>query len=251
MDRLKDKVCIITGSTKGIGKSIAKGYANEGANIVIVSRNQSQCDKVAAEIKEEFGVMTLGVKTDVTRIDEIKSLMNKTVNQFGKIDVLVNNAGSALTKKAEEITEDEWNHVVDLDLKSVFFCCQQAGLKMMETGGGSIINIASILGLVALKQVAPYCASKGGAIQLTKALSLEWAKHSIRVNALCPGYVITDINREKLSDEKIAGSLIRKTALGRLAEVEDMIEPAIFLAQDGSGYMTGQNLVIDGGWTAM
>jgi len=251
MGVLKDKVCIITGSTKGIGKAIARGYAKEGAKVVVVARNQDMCTEVAKELEAEYGVESIGIKTDVTKLDEISNLMDQTQERFGKIDVLVNNAGSALTKKIQDIKEEEWDHVVDLDLKSVFFCSQQAGIRMMETGGGCIINVASILGIVALKEVSPYCASKGGVIQLTKAMALEWAGHNIRVNALCPGYVITDINREKLSDERISSKLIKKTALGRLAEVEDLVAPAVFLAQDESGYMTGQNLVIDGGWTAM
>jgi NAD(P)-dependent dehydrogenase (short-subunit alcohol dehydrogenase family) len=247
--RLKNKVAIVTGSTKGIGRAIAFGYAAEGANLVIVSRNQQQCDETAAAIQETYGVEAIGIKTDVTRIDEIKALMAKTVERFGKMDILVNNAGSAITQKAELITPEEWMHVLNLDLTAAFFCSQQAALVMMANGGGRIINIASMLGLVAMKNVAPYCAAKGGLIQLTRALALEWAKHGITVNALCPGYVITDINKDTFSDEKLLRSFEKRTAVNRLATADEMVEPAVFLAQENNQYMTGQALVIDGGWT--
>ncbi|HHV72886.1 MAG TPA: glucose 1-dehydrogenase [Clostridia bacterium] len=246
---LKDKVAIVTGSTKGIGKGIAFGLAQAGANVVVVSRHQNDCDRVAAEIAQ-LGVETLPVAADVTKMKDIENLVNSTLARFGRIDILVNNAGTALTKKAEEITEEDWDRVLDVDLKGVFFCAQAVGKQMIKQKRGKIINIGSILGTVADRQVLPYCVSKGGVAQMTKALALEWAKYNIQVNSLCPGYVITPMNEADLRNEKIASHILRKIPVRRLGEVEDMVGAAIFLASEASNYMTGQSIFVDGGWTA-
>lgn len=246
---LKDKVAIITGSTKGIGNGFAVGMAQAGANIVVVSRHQDDCDRVAEEIAK-IGVKTLPVATDVTKMEDIDNLVERTVKEFGRIDILINNAGTAITKRAEELTEGDWDRVVNVDLKGVFFCAQAVGKQMIKQKRGKIINIASILGVVGDRQVLPYCVSKGGVIQMTKALALEWARHDIQVNALCPGYVITPMNEEDLKNEKISSHIMRKIAMRRYGEVEDMVGAAVFLASEASNYMTGQLIVIDGGWTA-
>jgi NAD(P)-dependent dehydrogenase (short-subunit alcohol dehydrogenase family) len=247
---VKGKVALITGSTKGIGNGIANALAEGGANVVIVSRHQNDCDRVAAEIKEKYGVMTLAVAADITKQEDIEAMVSKTIDTFGRIDVLVNNAGSAITKKAEDLTYEDWDKVVNLDLRAVFFCSQAVGRHMIAQKSGKIINIASILGLVADKQVLPYAVSKAGVLQMTKALALEWAKHNIQVNAICPGYVITEINKDTLANEKIAAGLLRKTVMRRFGKVEEIAGAAVYLASDATSYMTGQHIVIDGGWTA-
>ncbi len=246
---LQGKVAVITGSTKGIGRGIAEGMARAGANIVVVSRNQEDCDAVAAELRAH-DVKSLGIKTDVTKTAELENLMQKTVAAFGGIDILVNNAGSAITKKAEEISEADWNRVIDIDLKAVFFSAQFAGREMIKRKSGKIINIASILGLVGEKQVLPYCVAKGGVVQMTKALALEWARHNIQVNTICPGYVITPMNAAEMQQENIYNHIIGKIPMKRLGEVADLAGAAIFLASEASNYMTGQAVVVDGGWTA-
>lgn len=246
---LKNKVAIVTGSTKGIGRGIVEGLAKAGADVVIVSRNQDDCNQVAKEIKE-FGHDALPVATDVTNLNAIDELVKKVTEYYGKIDILVNNAGSAITKKAEDLTEADWDRVLNVDLKGVFFCAQAVGRQMISQKQGKIINLASILDLVGDRQVLPYCVSKGGVIQMTKALALEWAKHKIQVNALCPGYVITPMNEADLNNEKIYNHIIKKTPMRRLGEIGDMVGAAAFMASNASDYMTGQTLVVDGGWTA-
>ncbi len=247
--RLDDKVVLVTGSTKGIGYGIALALARAGADVVINSRNQEDCDRVASEVRN-LGRRSLGIAADLTKLDAINKMVEAALQYFGRIDVLINNAGTAITRKAEDITEQDWDRVLNIDLKAVFFCSQAVGRFMIQRRKGKIINMASVLGLVGERQVLPYCVAKGGVIQLTRALALEWARYNIQVNALCPGYVITPMNEADLSQEKIYNHIVGKIPVRRLAKVEDLVGGAIFLASDASNYMTGQVLVIDGGWTA-
>jgi len=246
---LTGRVAIVTGSTRGIGRGIAECLGLAGASVVVVGRNKAACEQAAAELAA-MGVKTLAAPTDVTKVTEVERLMQLTEEAFGRIDILVNNAGSALTHKAEDITEAEWDQVLDLDLKSVFFCSQRAGLRMIRQQRGKIINTASIMGQVGQKLTLTYCAAKSGVIGVTRALALEWARHNIQVNALCPGFVLTSINEEAMKDEKIFNATLRKIPNGRLGQVSDMVGAVWFLASDASDYMTGQTLTVDGGWTA-
>ena len=247
---VKGKICVVTGSTKGIGKGIAEALAENGGTVVICSRKQNECDAVAAEIREKYGVDAIGVAADITKTEAIENLFNTVMEKYGRVDVLVNNAGSAITKRAEELTEEDFDHVLALDLRAVFFCSQAAGKIMIKQKSGKIISIASVLGVVADKQVLPYCVAKGGVLQMTRALALEWAKYNIQVNAICPGYVITELNRKELTDEKIGGGLLRKTAMRRFGEVEEIAGAAVYLASDASSYTTGEPIIVDGGWCA-
>ncbi len=247
---VEGKVCVITGSTKGIGKAIAEALAENGGKVVICSRKQNECDAVAAEIAAKYGVEAVGISADITKQEAIDNLFNSVMEKFGRVDVLVNNAGSAITKRAEELTQEDFDHVLALDLRAVFFCSQAAGKIMIKQKSGKIISIASVLGVVADKQVLPYCVAKGGVLQMTRALALEWAKHNIQVNAICPGYVITELNRKELTDEKIGGGLLRKTAMRRFGEVEEIAGAAVYLASDASSYTTGEPIIVDGGWCA-
>lgn len=246
---LTGRVAIVTGSTRGIGRGIAECLGLAGASVVVVGRSKAACELAAAELAA-MDVKTLAAPTDVTKVDEVERLMQLTEDAFGRIDILVNNAGSALTHKAENITEAEWDQVLDLDLKSVFFCSQRAGLRMIRQQRGKIINTASIMGQVGQKLTLTYCAAKSGVIGVTRALALEWARHNIQVNALCPGFVLTSINEEAMKDEKIFNATLRKIPNGRLGQVSDMVGAVWFLASDASDYMTGQTLTVDGGWTA-
>ena len=247
---VKGKICVVTGSTKGIGKGIAEALAENGGTVVICSRKQNECDAVAAEIREKYGVDAIGVSADITKTEAIENLFNTVMEKYGRVDVLVNNAGSAITKRAEDLTEEDFDHVLALDLRAVFFCSQAAGKIMIKQKSGKIISIASVLGVVADKQVLPYCVAKGGVLQMTRALALEWAKYNIQVNAICPGYVITELNRKELTDEKIGGGLLRKTAMRRFGEVEEIAGAAVYLASDASSYTTGEPIFVDGGWCA-
>ncbi|NLC38885.1 MAG: glucose 1-dehydrogenase [Clostridia bacterium] len=248
--KLTGQVAVITGSTKGIGYGIASALGAEGANIVVTGRKQEDCYRAAEEIQAKYGVKVLAQAADLANYQDIDHLVNKILSTFGRIDILVNNAGTAITKRAEDITAEEWDQVLNVNLKGAFFCAQACGREMIRRKYGKIINVASILGLVAAKQVLPYCVAKGGMIQMTKALALEWARYNIRVNALCPGYVRTTLNEAQLKQEKVCKRIVSRIPLGRLGEINDLVGASVFLASQASDYMTGQVITVDGGWTA-
>lgn len=244
------KVAVVTGSTRGIGRSLAETLAENGASVVVVSRRQADCDAVAAELCAAWGTDCVGMAADLTRMEQIDGLFSAVQERYGRVDILVNNAGAAITKRAELLTAEDFDGILNLDLRAVFFCAQAAGRRMIPQGGGRIINIASILGLVADRQVLPYCTAKGGVLQMTRALALEWAKHNIQVNAVCPGYVMTEMNRKELSDEKIGAGLLRKIPMRRFGRTEEIAGAVLYLASDAASYTTGVALPVDGGWCA-
>ena len=244
---LTGKTAIVTGSTRGIGRALALGLANAGADVAVVGRSVADCHAVAEETRS-MGRCAIPVPTDITDPAAIQALVDPVLERFGHIDILVNNAGSAVTKKAEELTMEDWDFVVGVDLRSAFMVAQAVGKVMIRQQGGRIINTTSVYGYVGGKLVLPYLAAKGGLAQITKGLALEWAKYNINVNALVPGYIRTPINASELENEKVYNSIIRKIPVKRLGEVEDMIGAVVFLASDASRYMTGADLVVDGGW---
>ena len=241
------KVAIVTGSTKGIGRGIAEGFAGNGCNVVVVSRHESDCAEVTEAFQKSYGVKAIGIGADITDQNDIDRIVSKTVEHFGRIDVLVNNAGTAVTKNAEDLTREDWDRVMDLNMKAVFFCAQAVGKQMIKQKQGKIINISSSLAFYVDKRILPYTVSKAALIQMTKALGLEWAKHNIQVNAICPGYVITELNEKELTDEQVAPAILKRIPMRRFAEASEMTDAALFLASGGSDYMTGQFIVVDGG----
>ena len=246
---LTGKTAIVTGGSRGIGRAVSLLLAREGANVAIVYAGNTAAAEETKQQAEALGAAAAVFQCDVADEQAVTDMVKAVKTQFGSVDILVNNAGSAITKKAEDLTESDWDRVIDMDMKAVFFMAQAAGKHMIAQKSGKIINIASMLGLVAEKQVLPYCVAKGGVLQMTKALALEWAKYNIQVNAICPGYVITDINKEALSEEKIYKHITGKIPMRRFGEVGDIAGAAVFLASPASDYMTGQPIVLDGGWT--
>lgn len=250
MFEIAGKVVIVTGGTKGIGAGIAEMFSKSGAITVIVSRNQPECERRAEELHKKYNMQAFPHSCDVQKKDSIQELVRDVVQKFGKIDVLVNNAGVSSTKPTVELEEAEWDRIVNTNLKGTFLLCQTVGKQMIEQGGGRIINIASMFGLVGNKAVLPYVSSKGGVVQMTRGLALEWAKYNVLVNAVAPGYVITDINREKLSDPLVRDQILRKTPVHRFGTVEEVASTVLYLASDAASYITGAVYSVDGGWTA-
>jgi NAD(P)-dependent dehydrogenase (short-subunit alcohol dehydrogenase family) len=246
---LAGKCAIVTGAGRGIGKAIAKALAAANAGVVVCDVDEKAAVQVSEEIKSAGG-KSLPAKADVRIGSEISHLVQTTVSEFGGIHLLINNAGVVLRKPAEEISEEEWDKVIDINLKGTFLCAQTAAKAMIQAGrGGKIINISSIMGSVALPPRAAYCASKGGIIALTKDLAAEWAKYGITVNTLSPGWTVTEMTQAYFSQKEVQQFLLERIPLNRLGKPEDIANTAVFLASEYSDYITGQVISVDGGWT--
>jgi NAD(P)-dependent dehydrogenase (short-subunit alcohol dehydrogenase family) len=246
---LENRVAVITGGNRGLGRAIALALAEAGADIVIVGRNKEKNNEVAAEVKK-YGRTAISFATDLRDIPAINRMVEEVVKQFGKLDIFVNNAGVSHTQLALEISEKDWDQVMDLNVKSLFFCCQAAAKVMKEQGYGKIINIASVAGAVGDMGIAPYTASKAAVINVTRSLALEWVRHGIQVNAIGPAYIETDMNSQELSNPNVRSKIVGKTPMKRLGEPDELAGVVILLASDASSYMTGQTIYVDGGWLA-
>ena len=248
--RLTHKVALITGASKGIGKGIAQRYAQEGAAVVIASRSLDLLRGIANEINNQGG-RALALKVDVRDSHSIQSTVDRTVENFGRLDIMVNNAGISMAHPSEDLPPEDWTRALDTDLSGVFYGCQSAARQMMKQDGGCIINITSIYGLVAAPMRAAYCASKAAGNMLTKVLASEWASNKIRVNAIAPGYIRTELVQGVIDNGMLPlGAIEKRTPQGRIGEVKDVVGAAVFLASDEADYVTGSILAIDGGWTA-
>jgi NAD(P)-dependent dehydrogenase (short-subunit alcohol dehydrogenase family) len=247
---LEGRTAIITGASGGLGKETALALANVGCDVAIAARNRQALEEVAAAV-EQKGRRCLAVPTDITRAAEVQRLVDRTVERFRKVDILVNNAAIAVEKPFADLTEAEWRRVIDTNLHGTFFCTQAAGKRMIQQGGGRIINVVSVVGLVAVPLLGAYGAAKGGVIQYTRALAAEWARYQIAVNALAPGYFISPMNEERFADPEVLQHTIRRIPMKRLATYDDLTPVVIFLASAAAQYMTGQVIVVDGGWTIL
>jgi len=249
--KLKGKVAIITGASKGIGKGIAVRYAEEGAAVVVASRSMGLLNKIVEQIQQKGG-RALALDLDVTNYEAIEAVVAQTVAEFGRLDIMVNNAGISMAKPSEELPPQDWQKALDTDLSGVFYGCQCAAKQMIRQGeGGCIINITSVYGLVAAPGRAAYCSSKAAANMLTKVLAIEWAKKKIRVNAIAPGYFRTELVQGVIDSGMLPlGAIEKRTPLGRIGEVPELLGLAVYLASDESAYMTGSIINMDGGWEA-
>ena len=247
--RLDGKIALVTGASRGLGRAMALGLAEAGADVAVVSRTKEALESVAEEIGA-LGRRGLAVRADVTDRDEGTDMVRRTMEAFGRIDILVNNAGTIFRAAAEEHPEEEWDRVMAVNLKGVFLCCQAVGKVMIAQRRGKIINIGSLLSEIGVPLIPAYSASKGGVRQLTKALAVEWAQYNVHVNAIGPGYFRTELTDALQKDEERAAWILSRTPMGRWGVPEDMKGPVVFLASDASDFITGQMLYVDGGWLA-
>ncbi len=242
---LDGRVALVTGASGGLGAHFSALLARSGARVAVAARRVESCAAVCDAIRAAGGEAEV-FRLDVADAASVTEAFAAVETRFGRLDILVNNAGMSAAGPSLDLPEDDWDRVVDTNLKGAFLCAQAAARIMRAREGGAIVNVASILGLRVVAQVAPYAASKAGLIQLTRALALEWARHGIRVNALLPGYVETDINRGFF--ESAAGqAMVKRVPQRRIGTAEDLDGPLLLLCSDASRYMTGAEIAVDGG----
>ena len=247
---LSGKVAIVTGAGRGLGRVIALGLAQHGADVVVVSRTLAQVEAVAQEISG-LGRKALALQVDTSRKADVDRMVARTRERWGRIDVLVNNAGIDIIKPAAEYAEGEWDQVVAVNLKGYFLCAQAVGRVMIDQRAGSIVMNSSIAGSIGIALLVPYAAAKGGVNQLTRTLAVEWAPHGVRVNAFSPAYFENVMQGvEAIHNEAKERHIREWTPLGRRGRLEELVGPVVFLASDASSYVTGHILMVDGGWTA-
>ncbi|MDO8601178.1 MAG: glucose 1-dehydrogenase [bacterium] len=252
MANLKDKVAIITGARRGMGRADALTLAKAGARVVVSDISREDCEKVVKEVEKEGG-QAIAVQCDISKKFEVDNLVKAAVDKWGKVDILVNNAGICQFKSFLEMTEEEWDKTLDINLKGYFLCAQAAAKEMAKQKSGVIVNIASIaMGQqgVGMPGIVHYCASKGGIVAMTEALAVELAPFNIRVNAIAPGAIDTPMVQETGMDQKAIEGMLTRVPLRRMGKAEEISTAVLFLASDDSSYMTGATVVVDGGWLA-
>ena len=251
--RLDGKVSVVTGCSSGIGPTLASGLAEAGSDLVICARREKQLKANAREIARKTGKKVIPVVADVSLEEDTKRLMSESVDEFGRLDVLVNNAGVSFLRPAEDMTGKEWLSVNKVNLDGVFYCSRDAAQVIKKRGGGSIINIASSYGFSAdiLFPIVAYHASKAAVINMTRALAVEWAKFGIRVNGIAPGWVRTEMTEITLSDKKKRDYIIQHTPMGRVGEADELNGALLLLASDAGRFISGTTISVDGGWTAV
>ncbi|QHS22541.1 glucose 1-dehydrogenase [Virgibacillus sp. MSP4-1] len=244
---LNGKTAVITGATKGIGKAISTAYAEAGAHVVLISRTQEDLDRMDDELKAQ----NLKVQTIAGDVQDYQQIIDKveTIMKDQPIDIWVNNAGMNIRSEAEEVSEEEWEQIVQTNMKSAFFLAQYAAKKMKGQGYGKIINMSSVGGHVALRTGVVYAMTKAALIQMSKTLAIEWGKYGIRVNAIGPWYFPTALTEKLLKDEEYVQDILDRTPLKRIGKLKEIAGTAVFLASEASDYMTGQTLFVDGGMT--
>ncbi len=245
--KLKDKVAVVTGATKGIGLGCAREYIKEGAKVVLTGRSVDLGEAAAREITSDGGE-AIFVPCDVSNSTQVKSLIEKTVDHFGKLDIMLSNAGTNGKAEFLDVTEEDWDRIINTNLKGIFLCGQYAAKQMVKQAhGGYIINMSSVMAVLGLKNQVAYSASKGGIGQLTKVMALGLIEHGIRVNAIGPGPIMTELMQRVADDKSVMDAILRRTPEGRIGECHEVGRLAVFLASEDSGFIMGQTIYQDGG----
>jgi NAD(P)-dependent dehydrogenase (short-subunit alcohol dehydrogenase family) len=246
---LEGRVAVVTGGTSGIGRALSLGLAEAGAQVIATARRQQQVDETAAEI-ENLGRQTLRLTSDVCVRTSLETLLAAVLDRFGKVDILINCAGRIKRTPTLTMPEEEWSAILETNLTGTLRACQIFGRHMLDRGYGRIVNIASLNSFVALNEVAAYAASKAGVASLTRSLAVEWSKKGVTINAIAPGVFRTELNAQLLDSTPRGQELLMRTPMGRFGKTEELVGAAVFLASDGASFVTGQTLVVDGGFLA-
>ncbi len=246
---LAGKVALVTGATRGIGRGVALALAGAGATVAGAGRDRSLLDSLVAEIETQGG-QAIGLGLDVRDVAAIRSVVGDVHDRLGSIDVLVNNAGLGANHPAEDVTEAEWDEMMSVNLRGLFFCAQAAGRVMLEQGSGSIVNMSSQAGVVGIRDHAVYSASKGGVNLLTKVLALEWGHRGVNVNAVAPTFIYTPGTAERLDQPEYLEAVLDRLPIGRVGSITDVAAAVIYLASPAGAMVNGHVLLVDGGWTA-
>ncbi len=247
--RLDDNVAVVTGASQGIGRDIARALAAAGAHVAAAARSLGDLESLVADI-EQAGGSALAVELDVRDVAQVRRAMGRIREHFGSLDVLVNNAGLGANHPAEDITENDWDQMMAVNLRGLFFCCQAAGRIMLEQGRGRIVNMSSQAGVVGIRDHAVYSASKGGVNLLTKVLALEWSARGVTVNAVAPTFIYTPGTAERLDQPEYLQGVLDRLPIGRVGTTTDVAAAVIYLASPAGGLVSGHVLLVDGGWTA-
>lgn len=249
---IKGQTAIVTGASSGLGVTFAETLAERGVNLVIAARRYEKLAKVAEDLSSRFNIEAIPVKADVSQEEQVINVVKTAIEKFGSLEILVNNAGIASLSPSVDMSLEEWKNVIDINLTGVFSCARTAAREMIKKKYGKIVNIASIYGAVGdIFPAAPYYASKGAVINLTRALAIEWAPYKINVNAIAPGFFPSEMTAQIFQDEKAMERILSRTPLGRTGELVDLKAALIYLASPASDYITGQTIFADGGWTAL
>jgi NAD(P)-dependent dehydrogenase (short-subunit alcohol dehydrogenase family) len=246
---LRGKVAVVTGASRGLGRAIALALAAEGADVVLAARSRPHLEDTA-RLVEASGVRALVLPTDVQRYDEVDTLMREAVTRLGRLDIVVNNSGVAKVTPFAEITPEDWQAILGVNLTGVFHGCRAAAPHLIAQRSGKIVNIASVLGAVGLPGYAAYAASKGGVIALTRTLGVEWSRHGVQVNAIAPGWFATDMSHDAFADPRVNERLTRDIPARRIGRPDEIGPLAVYLASPASDFMTGQTVFLDGGHSA-
>jgi NAD(P)-dependent dehydrogenase (short-subunit alcohol dehydrogenase family) len=248
--RLDGRRALVTGGARGLGHTMATALAEAGADVALSGRSLDACASAAAAIAQSTGQRTAAFAADVSKADDIERLAVEVERAFGPVDILINNAGVNIRGPIQQLTEADWDHVIDTNLKGPFLCARAFGPKMTERGWGRVINMGSILSVIALPGRSPYASSKAGVMNLTRVLALEWAGSGVTVNAICPGPFGTEMNRSLLDDPIKYQEFVAQIPMGRWGEPDELAGAVVFLASDASSFVTGSALFVDGGWTS-